>query len=181
MTERSHYISSQRALLTIREALAALLTYDAGLLPADRKINTAGSLPGQTLSRIHHDSRQQPEVVSAVPDLVHLPRGDGGPLLVLPESVQLCVEEAKTKEEAGVLGGREIKTRLVKVLRLPKKKEKKKTWLQVFSTEQRPARRLLSRWRSVWLIVHKLQRAAEVEFFFFFFFFSYQRCEFSVV
>lgn len=58
-------------------------------------------MPGQTLSRIHHDSRQQPEVVSAVPDLVHLPRGDGGPLLVLPESVQLCVEEAKTKEEAG--------------------------------------------------------------------------------
>lgn len=74
------------------------MTYDAGLLPADRKINTAGSLPGQTLSRIHHDSRQQPEVVSAVPDLVHLPRGDGGPFLVLPESVQLCVEEAKTKE-----------------------------------------------------------------------------------
>lgn len=63
-------------------------------------------MPGQTLSRIHHDSRQQPEVVSAVPDLVHLPRGDGGPLLVLPESVQLCVEGAKTKEEAGRRGGK---------------------------------------------------------------------------
>lgn len=180
MTERSHYISSQRALLTLREALAALLTYDAGLLPADRKINTAGSLPGQTLSRIHHDSRQQPEVVSAVPDLVHLPRGDGGPLLVLPESVQLCVEEAKTKEEAGVVVGEENKNEAGQSASLAeeKKGKKKKTWLQVFSTEQRPARRLLSRWRSVWLIVHELQRAAEVEFFFFF---SYQRREFSVV
>lgn len=28
-----------------------------------------------------------------MPDLVHLPRGDGSPLLVLPESVQLCGAE----------------------------------------------------------------------------------------
>lgn len=180
MTERSHYISSQRALLTIREALAALLTYDAGLLPADRKINTAGSLPGQTLSRIHHDSRQQPEVVSAVPDLVHLPRGDGGPLLVLPESVQLCVEEAKTKEEAGVLGGREIKTRLVKVLRLPKKRRKKKPGCRCFPQnkgllavccqdgDQSGSSCTSSSEQQRWN-------------FSFLFFFSYQRCEFSVV
>lgn len=115
MTETSHYISFQHILVSNREALAALLTYYAGLLPADRKINTAGSLPGQTLSRIHHNSRQQPEVVSTVPDLVHLPRGDGGPLLVLPKSVQLCREEAKTKRGEG--GG---ETRLVKVLSSPK-------------------------------------------------------------
>lgn len=105
MTETSHYISFQHTLASNREALAALLTYYAGLLPADRKINTAGSLPGQTLSRIHHNSRQEPEVVSTVPDLVHLPRGDGGPLLVLPKSVQLCGEEAKT--ERGVEGREE--------------------------------------------------------------------------
>lgn len=88
-------------------------------------------MPGQTLSRIHHDSRQQPEVVSAVPDLVHLPRGDGGPLLVLPESVQLCVEDAKTKEGAGK-SGRKIKTRLVKVLSLTKKKWGKKPGCRCF-------------------------------------------------
>lgn len=71
-------------------ALAGMLTYYVGLLPADRKINTLGSSLGQLLSRIHHDSRQQPEVMSTVPDLVHLPRGDGSPLLILPKSVQLC-------------------------------------------------------------------------------------------
>lgn len=76
-------------------------------------------MPGQTLSRIHHDSRQQPEVVSAVPDLVHLPRGDGGPLFVLPESVQLCVEGAKTRDEVGG-----VKRRMVKVLSLKKEREK---------------------------------------------------------
>lgn len=53
-----------------------------------------GSILGQPPSRIHHDPRQQPEVVSAMPDLVHLPRGDGSPLLVLPERVQLCGAEA---------------------------------------------------------------------------------------
>lgn len=143
MTEMSHYISFQHTLVYDRKALAALLTYYAGLLPADRKINTAGSLPGQTLSRIHHNSRQQPEVVSTVPDLVHLPRGDGGPLLILPKSVQLCGEEAKTKRGEG--GGGEKKRSWSKCL------ARRKTWLQVFSTEQRVASRLPSRWRSVWL------------------------------
>lgn len=86
----THYICFQQTQFAVYWALAGLLTYYAGLLPAYRKINTPGSSLGQLPSRIHHDSRQQPEVVSAVPDLVHLPRGDGSPLLVLPESVQLC-------------------------------------------------------------------------------------------
>lgn len=98
----THYISFQQTQSAVYWALAGLLTYYARLLPADRKINTPGSSPGQLLSRIHHDSRQQPEVVSAVPDLVHLPGGDGSPLLVLPESVQLCgVKPARGKNEVG--------------------------------------------------------------------------------
>lgn len=181
MTERSHYISSQRALLTIREALAALLTYDAGLLPADRKINTAGSLPGQTLSRIHHDSRQQPEVVSAVPDLVHLPRGDGGPLLVLPESVQLCVEEAKTKEEAGVLGGEGNKNEAGQSASLAEKKgEKKNLAAGVFHRTKACSPSAVKMEIS---LAHRARAPASSRggIFLFFFFFSYQRCEFSVV
>lgn len=74
---------------------------------ADRKINTGGSLLGQPASRIHHDPRQQPEVVSAMPDLVHLPRRDGSPLLVLPESVQLCRAEA-THSRRQRLGGSNV-------------------------------------------------------------------------
>lgn len=150
MTEMSHYISFQHTLVSDRKALAALLTYHAGLLPADRKINTAGSLPGQTLSRIHHNSCQQPEVVSTVPDLVHLPGGDGGPLLILPKSMQLCEEEAKTKRGEG--GGEKKKRSWSKCL------ARRKTWLQVFSTEQRAASRLPSRWRSVWLSTAFVQK-----------------------
>lgn len=40
--------------------------------------------------RIQDDAGQQPVVVAPVPDLVELPRGDGGALLVLPQRVQLC-------------------------------------------------------------------------------------------
>lgn len=90
MNLMTYYIGFQQTHFAVYRVLLVLLTYYSGFLPADRKINTAGSSPGQLPSRIHHDSRQQPEVMSAVPDLVHLPRGDGSPLLVLPESVQLC-------------------------------------------------------------------------------------------
>lgn len=52
-----------------------------------------GGLDGSWLAaplRIHDDSCQEPEIVAAVPNFAHLPRGDGGPLLVLPKSVQFC-------------------------------------------------------------------------------------------
>lgn len=115
MTLVSLYFSSEQTHVAVYRALAGLLTYYAGLLPADRKINTLGSLPGQLLSRIHHDSCQQPEVVSAVPDLIHLPRGDGSPLLILPESVQLCgAKPTQSKNEAG------------------QNTQPAETWLQVF-------------------------------------------------
>lgn len=100
----THYIGFQQTQFAVYRALAGrLLTYYAGLLPAYRKINTLGSSLGHLPSRIHHDSRQQPEVVSAVPDLVHLPRGDGSSLLILPESVQLCgVNPTQAKNGAGL-------------------------------------------------------------------------------
>ena len=99
----THYISLQQTHFAVYRALAGLLTYYAGLLPAHRKINTAGSTVGQLLSRIHHDSRQQPEVMSAVPDLVHLPRGDGSPLFILPKGVQLWgKKQKKMLKEAGL-------------------------------------------------------------------------------
>lgn len=101
MNQLSYYISFEQTHLAVYGVLADLLTYYAGLLPADRKINTPGSSPGQLLSRIHHDSRQQPEVVPAMPDLIHLPRGDGSPLLILPKSVQLCrAKPTQSKNEA---------------------------------------------------------------------------------
>lgn len=120
------YISLEQTHFAVYWALAGVLTYYTGLLPADRKINTTRSSLGQPLSRIHHDSRQQPEVVSTMPDLVHLPRGDGSPFLILPKSVQLCgAKPTQRKSEAG-----------------------QSALLQVFSTEQRASLGLRSRWRS---------------------------------
>lgn len=95
------YISLEQTHFAVYWALAGVLTYYVGLLPADRKINTTRSSLGQPLSRIHHDSRQQPEVVSTMPDLVHLPRGDGSPFLILPESVQLCGAKPTQRKSEG--------------------------------------------------------------------------------
>lgn len=100
----SHYISFQQTrFCCLPSSGCACWLIALGFFSADRKINTLGSSPGQPLSRIHHDSRQQPEVVSAVPDLVHLPRGDGSPLLVLPKSVELCGVKSTQSENEVVL------------------------------------------------------------------------------
>lgn len=52
---------------------------------------SAGMAPSRAggARRIQDDAGQQPVVVAPVPDLVELPRGDGSPLLVLPQRVQL--------------------------------------------------------------------------------------------
>lgn len=54
-------------------------------------------LPSQ---RVRDNSCQQPVVVSAVPDVVDLARGDGSPLLVLPQCVQLCGSRSETDGSA---------------------------------------------------------------------------------